>query len=148
MYHRLIASLLVVAGTTLGHGVAFGQATPPDSSLYKAFGEKQGLAALMADFVPRLVQDKRIGAFFKDTNQAHLAEQLTDQLCMVSGGPCTYQGVPMKDAHAEMGITKADFNALVEILQISMDAKGIPFTAQNKMLARLAPMHRDIVTPK
>lgn len=27
-----------------------------------------------------------------------------------------------------------------------MDAKGIPFAAQNRMLARLAPMHRDIIT--
>jgi hemoglobin len=26
-----------------------------------------------------------------------------------------------------------------------MDAQGIPFSAQNKLLARLAPMHRDIV---
>jgi hemoglobin len=34
----------------------------------------------------------------------------------------------------------------VEVLQQSMDAKRIPFTAQNRMLALLAPMHRDIIT--
>ena len=52
----------------------------------------------------------------------------------------------MKDVHADMDITKADFNALVEVLQVSMEAKGIPFGAQNRMLARLAPMHREVVT--
>jgi hemoglobin len=151
---RFITGVLVATCFTLGTGLAHSQSTSTpivrsaatDDSLYKAFGEKAGLSALMEDFVKRLVADKRIGAFFKDTNQAHLAEQLTDQLCMLSGGPCVYRGVPMKDAHADMDITKADFNALVEVLQVSMEAKGIPFGAQNRMLARLAPMHREVVT--
>ena len=151
---RLISSLLLATSFGLCHGVAIGQTatatTKPtntlDDSLYKAFGEKAGLTALMDDFVKRLVTDKRIGGFFKDTNQANLAQQLTEQLCMLSGGPCVYRGAPMKDVHADMDITKADFNALVEALQVSMEAKGIPFGAQNRMLARLAPMHREVVT--
>jgi len=52
----------------------------------------------------------------------------------------------MKSGHADLGITKADFNALVEVLQTSMDAKGITFRSQNQLLALLAPMHRDIIT--
>jgi hemoglobin len=156
--HRVISSLLMAACFTLGHGLvnaqSAGQTAAPinaktravDDSLYQAFGEKAGLTALMDDFVKRLVADKRIGSFFKDTNQANLAQQLTDQLCMLSGGPCTYAGAPMKEVHADMDITKGDFNALVEVLQVSMDAKGIPFGAQNRMLARLAPMHREVVT--
>ena len=73
------------------------------------------------------------------------AAQLTEQLCQQAGGPCTYKGVPMKEAHESMDIGRRDFNALVEVLQQSMQAKGIPFAAQNAMLARLAPMHRDII---
>lgn len=150
--HRLIAKLLLVSCFTLGASLAHSQINSPprvaDDSLYQAFGEKAGITTLMDDFVKRLVADKRIGSFFKDSNQAHLAQQLTEQLCMLSGGPCTYRGVPMKDAHADMDISKADFNALVEVLQVSMDAKGIPFTAQNRMLARLAPMHREVVTKR
>jgi hemoglobin len=34
----------------------------------------------------------------------------------------------------------------VEILQTTMSAKGIAFSAQNQLLARLAPMQRDIIT--
>ena len=36
-------------------------------------------------------------------------------------------------------------NALVEVLQDTMDAQGIPFRDQNRLLARLAPMHREII---
>jgi hemoglobin len=67
---------------------------------------------------------------------------------VVSGGSCVYEGETMKNSHAEMKIRKADFNALVEVLQQSMDRQGIPFSVQNRLLARLAPMHRDIVNTR
>ena len=54
----------------------------------------------------------------------------------------------MKSAHAGMEINKAQFNALVEVLQVAMDARNIPFATQNQLLARLAPMHRDVITAK
>jgi len=51
----------------------------------------------------------------------------------------------MKKAHQAMAIAKADVNALVEVLQAAMDTQGIPFTTQNRLLAQLAPMRRDII---
>jgi hemoglobin len=47
-----------------------------------------------------------------------------------------------------MDIKRSDFNALVEVLQISMNRRGIAFGAQNRLLALLAPMHREIITVK
>jgi hemoglobin len=126
--------------------LAAGHAHAADDSLYRAFGEKAGLSSLMTDFVKRLKADARIGHYFKDTKASFLAAELTDQLCMVAGGPCAYEGEPMPKSHRELEISRADFNALVEVLQDAMDAKGIPFATQNQMLARLAPMHREIVT--
>jgi hemoglobin len=116
-----------------------------DDSLYQAFGRKEGLQVLMDDFFTRLQADPRTGPFFAKSNRQHLVTQLTEQLCQEAGGPCVYQGVPMNAAHEGMGVKKQHFNALVEVLQQAMDAKGIPFSAQNRMLARLAPMHRDII---
>jgi hemoglobin len=125
---------------------AFAQTPPANDSVYQAWGGKAGIRAVMDDFVPRLVADPRTAPFFKDVNRENLTQQLTEQLCQEAGGPCVYQGAPMKLVHQDLEIRRRDFNALVEILQQSMDAKGIPFAAQNGMLARLAPMHRDIVT--
>ncbi|QCB48329.1 group 1 truncated hemoglobin [Hydrogenophaga sp. PAMC20947] len=120
----------------------------PAAGLYEAFGEEAGIRTLMADFVQRLRADARIGDQFKETNLANLAQQLGDQLCQLSGGPCVYKGPDMKTAHSNMDVTRAHFNALVEVLQQSMDARGIPFTRQNQMLALLAPMHRDVVNTR
>jgi hemoglobin len=119
-----------------------------DDALYQSLGQKPGLTALMDDFMVRLMADPRMQPFFKDTNQAQFKSQLVDQLCQVAGGPCQYKGPDMKTAHGEMDITKSHFNALVEVLQQSMDARNIPFSVQNKLLAQLAPMHRDVITVK
>ena len=121
-------------------------AAPAPAGLYQALGEKAGITRLMDDFVNRLVQDPRIGEHFKDVKPAALKESLTDQICSLSGGPCQYKGADMKSVHADMDINKGHFNALVEVLQKAMDGQGIPFAQQNRLLALLAPMHRDIIT--
>lgn len=147
MKKSLISLALAASGLFMA-GSSFSQMVPKDDQLYKAFGEKSGLVSLMDDFMTRLLADPRTGPHFKPANQQRVKEQLVEQLCALGGGPCVYKGADMKTAHVNLEITKSDFNALVEVLQRSMDAKGIPFTRQNQMLALLAPMHRDIITPK
>ncbi|MDP3171696.1 MAG: group 1 truncated hemoglobin [Polaromonas sp.] len=142
---KTLLSLVLAASGLLMAGASFAQ-TAPNDQLYKAFGEKAGLVSLMDDFMVRLLADPRTGPHFKPSNQQRVKEQLVDQLCQLSGGPCVYKGADMKSAHANLDIKKSDFNALVEVLQQSMDAKGIPFRTQNQMLALLAPMHRDTIT--
>ncbi len=143
------ATKLVVASCLLAAGASFAQPmAPKDDQLYKAFGEKAGLVALMDDFMVRLLADPRTGPHFQPANQQRVKEQLVDQLCALGGGPCVYKGADMKSSHSNLEIKKSDFHALVEVLQVSMDAKGIPFRKQNEMLALLAPMNRDIITPK
>ena len=135
-------------------GVAQTSASPMVSSaatsdaLYKVFGEKPGLFKLVEDFHIRLLADPRTGPHFKPVNAKNIKEQLTNQFCNVTGGPCEYKGADMKSAHSNLDITKSDFNALVEVLQASMDAQGVGFSAQRQLLARLAPMHRDVITVK
>ena len=141
MKKTLIALMLATCGLAMAQ-------TAPSDTLYKTFGEKPGLVKLMDDFMVRLLADPRTGPHFKPSNQQRVKEQLVDQFCQVMGGPCVYKGADMKSAHANLEIRKSDFNALVEVLQLSMDAQGIPFRAQNLLLALLAPMHRDTITER
>jgi hemoglobin len=111
----------------------------------QAFGGRPGLEAVMQDFFTRLQADARIGRFFAKLERDHFVQALADQACEQLGGPCHYRGASMEDLHQGLGIRKADFNALVEVLQDAMDARGVPFAAQNQLLARFAPMHKDIL---
>ena len=119
-------------------------ADPALVGVYRAFGEEAGLVALMEDFMARLVADPRTKRVFENSDQAMVKKHLVEQFCVILGGPCTYTGRDMRTAHKGFDIDRAQFNALVEILQQSMSARRIPFRAQNRLLAKLAPMHRDV----
>lgn len=146
--NHLIRHVVLAAVLLAGAGAFAQTAAAPrtaDDSLYQALGGKAGLTTLMDRFMERLLADARMRAFFKDSDQQHVKEELVLQLCEVSGGPCRRNGPDMKKAHDGMDITRGDFNALVEVLQDTMDAQGVPFRDQNRLLARLAPMHREII---
>jgi len=135
---------LTLLVAVLATGSAFAQTTG-DDTLYRQLGGQPGLVRLCDDFMQRLLADPRMNPFFKDTDAKEFKAQLAAQFCEVSGGPCKRQGKDMKTVHDGQDITKSNFNALVEVLQQSMDAQGIPFTAQNRLLAKLAPMPREII---
>ena len=113
---------------------------------FAAFHGKEGVERIMADFVPRIVGDPRIGEHFKGVNLERLQLMLTNQVCYLIGGPCQYGGRDMTEVHKGLDLTNFDFNALAEDLQVSMDKEKVPFPAQNRLLAKLAPMQRVIVT--
>lgn len=122
---------------------------PADPSLlpvYREFGEIAGLTALMDDFMVILLADERTRPFFADADQIAIKKHLAEQFCVILGGPCTYSGRDMKSSHKGLDIGRSHFNALVEDLQIAMDKRDIPFRAQNKLLAKLAPMYREVET--
>lgn len=145
---KTFATLTFAASCFCATSAALAQTSAPAAPLYQSFGEKSGLVMLMDDFMTRLLADPRTGPHFKPADQQRVKEQLVEQLCALSGGPCIYKGADMKSSHVNLDIKKSDFHALVEVLQQSMDARGIAFREQNKMLALLAPMNRDIITPK
>ena len=117
-----------------------------DPDIYREFGEKAGLVTIMDDFMINLLKDPRTKPAFEDADQNRIKAQLVDQFCFILNGPCEYKGAKMKPIHANVGINRENFNALVEQLQFAMDKNHVPFRAQNKLLAVLAPMHRDIIT--
>lgn len=114
-------------------------------AVYKAFHERAGIDRIVADSVDRYVKDSRISAIFKATDLERLKRTLSEQICYVAGGPCRYTGRDMAATHKDMGLQVTDFAVLVEDLQLSMDKEGVPFHAQNKLLAKLAPMKRVVV---
>jgi hemoglobin len=143
-----VAMIAVMVAAACG-----GKATPPEpapaASLYDRLGKKDAITLVVKDFVEeRVAKDSRINLFFKTTDIPDLEAKLVDQLCEASGGPCKYTGKDMKISHAGLGIKDADFNAMVEDLQVTLDKFKVGAREQQELLGALAPMHDDIVTAK
>lgn len=142
----LIAAALAFAGTSVADPMNPAPAHPELRPVLAEFGGVEGLTVLMDDFMQRLLADARTREFFEFSDQERVKRQLVEQFCVILGGDCAYSGRGMAESHAGLDIRRDEFNALVEILQGAMRARGVPFSAQNKLLAKLAPMHREVVT--
>lgn len=119
-------------------------------SLYSRLGGKKAITAVVEEFVNNCATDTRINKFFADTAKdkkrlAKFKKNLVNQICAAGGGPCKYTGKDMKTAHKGMGITDADFNALVEDLVKALDKFNVGATEKNELLGALGGMKGDIV---
>lgn len=116
-----------------------------NSTLFETFGGREGLVKIMDDVMPRWLQNPRTKPFFEGSDQERIKLQLVEQFCVIMNGPCEYSGRTMAEAHRGMNVDEGAFYALVEELQRSLNAMKVPFAAQNRLIAALAPMHRDII---
>ncbi|MFC7519145.1 group 1 truncated hemoglobin [Xanthomonas populi] len=119
--------------------------TQPRQTLYDELGGQAGIEALVETMLSRIADDQRIVDQFARVNIVMLNARLVQKFCHVSDGPCPDTAKSMKQAHAHLAIREGDFNALVEDLKWAMDQRRIPRRMQNRLLARLAAMHGEIV---
>lgn len=117
-----------------------------DKSLYDRLGGKPAITAVVDDFVGRVAADGRINGKFANADIPRLKTMLVDQICQASGGPCTYTGRDMKSAHAGMGVTGAEFDALVSDLVATLNKFRVGEREKTELLGALGPMKKDIVT--
>lgn len=127
-----------------------GNTTPAGGgkSLYDRLGGKDAISAVVDEFVANVAADTRINAMFANADIKRLKTMLVDQICKETGGPCTYTGKNMKDAHTGMNIKEADFNALVDDLVKALDKFNVPEKEKSELLTALGSMKPDIVTAK
>ncbi len=134
--------LALAAACWLGLAMASSHA----ATLYDDLGGEPGIHAIVEQSVQRWLADPRIASTFADSNMDRLRHFLAQQFCTVADGPCTYTGHSMAAAHRGLDLDQAKFNALTEDLQDAMTAVGVGFHTQNRLIAKLAPMQRDVVT--
>ncbi|HEX2590432.1 MAG TPA: group 1 truncated hemoglobin [Rhizomicrobium sp.] len=135
-----------IIALTVAALAGFAAPAQADDTLYQDLGGQAGITQIAIDTADNFIADDRIKATFDNTNMDRFKKLLAEQFCAVAGGPVVYTGRDMKASHKALGLTNADFNAVVEDLQKALDKNGIPFATQNRLLARLAPMQHDVVT--
>jgi hemoglobin len=120
-------------------------ASAQSATLFDRMGGATALHAAVDNFTDIVEADSRINFTFAQTDLTKFKTLLYEQLCELSGGPCRYSGRDMRTAHQKLQINTAEFNALAEDLYVALGHAGVPYRLQNKLMAKLAPMKRDIV---
>lgn len=115
-------------------------------NLYTRIGGKDMLYTISSQTLDLVANDPATKRSFKDVKMATLKQSLADFLCVKTGGDCVYEGETMKNSHAELEITTAEFELMVQALRDTLDANHIGTREKNELLKILAPMKRDVVT--
>jgi hemoglobin len=116
-----------------------------ERSLYDRLGGIDAITAVVRAVADRQVKDDRIDQKFARTNIDRLIKEFVDQICEATGGPCTYTGRSMTEAHHNMGVTNGEFEAFVEDVVAILDDFKVGKAEQDELLNLLAPLRGEIV---
>lgn len=117
----------------------------PKKPLFERLGGKAAIEAVVDDFLGRVSQDTTINSGFAVSHVPRLRQRLIELVCVGSGGPCTYSGRDMATAHAGLGISGPQFDALVGHLVATLDKFKVPAAEKGELLSILGPMKPAIV---
>ena len=125
-------------------------AVPDDSVagahlVYERIGYQSGVETVVDYFLANVGGDDRVNGRFADTDMAQLRGHLIDQVCEASGGPCAYTGKSMREAHAGMGITEAEFAIIAGHFAAAMEQAGVNAADHAAIMGVLSAMQDDIV---
>ena len=145
----VLACLVLI--TALAGPAAAQDSMMKQKSLYDRLGGYNAVAAVVDDFVGRLITDKQFERFFaghSTDSKKRIRQHIVDQLCAAAGGPCVYTGRTMKDSHAGLGITEAEWDAAAKHLVASLDKFKVGEQEKKDLLAFVTSIKGDIVEKK
>lgn len=117
-------------------------------SLYQRIGGYDVIASITDAFLARLRADPRFSRFAggRSLDSRRRARQLSvELLCEMAGGPCSYIGRSMDAAHSGLGITAADWDALMEHVAAALDERRVPAREKQEFLGLFSEMRAEIV---
>ena len=89
-------------------------------SLYDRLGGVYSIAAVIDDFIDRVMDDPRLNANPQVKEAHHRVSRAgfkylaTEMVCWATGGPQKYSGRSMRESHAHLGITEEEWQVFLD----------------------------------
>lgn len=123
----------------------------PTPSLYERLGGVYPIAAVVDDFIDRIMDDPRLNAnplvdeAHHRVSKAGFKYLVTEQVCWAAGGPQKYTGRSMRDSHSHLKITAREWDAFLDDLRQTLNKFQVPPKEQEELFAIVASTRGDIV---
>jgi hemoglobin len=119
--------------------------------LYHRLGGMRGITVVVDDFIDRLVindvlnRNPAINAGRMSSPPPYLKFYVSELMCEVTGGPCKYTGKGMKEAHAHLNISEAEWSVMAGEFKKSLDKFKVPAAEQQELFDIVGTTKPDIV---
>jgi hemoglobin len=120
-------------------------------SLYDRLGGTYSIAAVVDDFIDRIMIDPRLNANPLVDEAHHRVPRsgfkylVTEMMCWATGGPQQYTGKSMSDSHAHLKITPPEWDAFMDDLNQTLAKFQVPVQEQQEVVAIVESTRNDIV---
>jgi hemoglobin len=128
--------------------------TAETKSLYERLGGVYAIAAVVDDFVDRIMHNPKLNANPKVDEAHHRVPPagfkylVTEMVCWATGGPQKYTGKAMHDSHAHLDITESEWQVFLADLRTTFEKFGVPAAEQAELFAIVDSTKKDIVLEK
>ena len=125
-----------------------------EKSLYERLGGVKPISLVVDDFIDRLVANDILNANLmikagrENSPDAYLKFQVTNLVCQVTGGPCVYTGLGMKESHKHMNITEEEWQVMRDEFKKTLDKFSVPEKEQKELFDIVESTKKDIVMVK
>ncbi len=116
-------------------------------SLYDRIGRYDAIAGIVDEYLKGVRGDPQFTRFTgRSADSLKRAKQmLKDQLCALSGGPCTYVGRDMKTAHGGLAISDAEWAISQKHMAAALDRMHLAAAEKQEFLAMVDSLRTEIV---
>jgi hemoglobin len=113
---------------------------------YQAVGGAPAIASVVDLFYTRVLADPQLSGYFTGTDLTRLKRHQVQLVSQVMGGPVTYEGPELAEAHKGRGITGGDFGKVVVHLVSALEAHEVPDDIIGRVVKALGATQDDIVS--
>ncbi|CAM6004319.1 unnamed protein product [Sphagnum balticum] len=115
------------------------------ASIFDQLGGEAAVNAVVDKFYDTLLTDSRVNHYFKNTDMGKQRARQKQFLTLVTGGPSTYEGKDMKQAHCNHAITKENFDITWEHLEAALQFYDVPQHLVERVKEVFYSVEKDIV---
>jgi hemoglobin len=121
------------------------QPQPTTASPYQRLGGIDALRPVVDEFYARILADPELAPYFAGLDVARIKRHQVLLLASLLGGPHTYPGRSLAEAHRGHGITSADYDRVVTHLRAVLADAGVPDDIVAAIADAVAAAKADIV---
>ncbi|OFZ97996.1 MAG: globin [Betaproteobacteria bacterium RIFCSPLOWO2_02_67_12] len=114
-------------------------------SLYERMGGAKGILSLVDDIIALHRKNPVVGVRFEKTDLKRLREKAIEFFTMGTGGPATYTGKDMREAHRGMNISEQEFVAVLDDILAAMDKNQLDDQAKREVLAIAYSLKGEVI---
>lgn len=115
------------------------------STVFEKIGGAGAVDAAVDIFYRKVLTDPLISDFFDSVDMDRQAAKQKAFITMALGGPNNYTGKDMREAHKNMNLTEAHFNAVAGHLVATLEELGVPQELIDETVTIVASTHDDVL---